>query len=86
MNVHKNARLTPHSRAELVRRVLDQGQPAKAVAKAFGVDAKTVAKWGARQIARPPRSPATALIRQHNRCRETAWRSPPSSSPPWSRR
>lgn len=48
MNVHKNARLTPHSRAELVRRVLDQGQSAKAVATAFGVDAKTVAKWVAR--------------------------------------
>ena len=48
MNVHKNARLTRHSRAELVRRVLDQGQSAKAVATAFGVDAKTVAKWVAR--------------------------------------
>lgn len=45
MNMHKNARLTPHSRAELVGRVLDQGQPANAVAKAFGVDARTVAKW-----------------------------------------
>lgn len=45
MNVHKNARLTPHSRAELVRRVLVEGRSAKAVAAAFGVDAKTVAKW-----------------------------------------
>ena len=44
MNVHKNARLTAHSRAELVRRVL-AGQPAKAVATAFGVDAKTASKW-----------------------------------------
>ena len=44
MNVHKNARLTAHSRAELVRRVLI-GQPAKAVATALGVDAKTVKKW-----------------------------------------
>ena len=25
MNIHKNARLTPHSRAALVRRVLDEG-------------------------------------------------------------
>jgi hypothetical protein len=25
MNIHKNARLTPHSRAELVRRVLVEG-------------------------------------------------------------
>ncbi|WP_439478570.1 leucine zipper domain-containing protein [Brevundimonas sp.] len=45
MNVHENARLTAHSRAELVRRVLDQGQPRKVVAAAFGVDPKTVGKW-----------------------------------------
>ena len=45
MNVHKNARLTAHSRAELVRRVLDEGQPMKAVAMALGIDAKTVGKW-----------------------------------------
>ncbi len=45
MNVHKNARLTVHSRAELVRRVLDGGQTLKCVAAAFGVDAKTAAKW-----------------------------------------
>jgi transposase InsO family protein len=44
MNVHKNARLTVHSRAELVQRVLS-GQTPKAVATAFGVDAKTVRKW-----------------------------------------
>src|ERR1700722_14767973 len=48
MNVHKNARLTPHSRAELVRRVLTGGQSPKAVATAFGVDLKTVKKWGER--------------------------------------
>jgi transposase InsO family protein len=44
MNVHKNARLTAHSRAEVARRVLE-GQTPKAVATAFGVDVKTVAKW-----------------------------------------
>ena len=48
MNVHENARLTAHSRAELVRRVLDQGQPLRVVAAAFGVDAKTVGKWVSR--------------------------------------
>jgi len=48
MNVHENARLTAHSRAELVRRVLDQGQARKVVAAAFGVDPKTVGKWLAR--------------------------------------
>ena len=45
MNVHKNARLTAHSRAELARRVLVEGQSRKAVATAFGINAKTVGKW-----------------------------------------
>ena len=45
MNVHKNARLTFHSRAEMVRRVLEEGQTPKAVATAFGVCGKTVRKW-----------------------------------------
>ena len=45
MNVHKNARLTRHSRAELVRRVLTDGQTPKAVAAAFGVCEKTARKW-----------------------------------------
>ncbi len=45
MNVHKNARLTAHSRADLVRRVLVERQPVEAVAKAFGVSMRTVRKW-----------------------------------------
>lgn len=45
MNTHENARLTPHSRGELVRRVLRLRQPAARVAAAFGVSAKTVRKW-----------------------------------------
>jgi transposase InsO family protein len=45
MNVHKNARLTLHSRAELVRRVLQERQTPKAVATAFGVCEKTARKW-----------------------------------------
>ena len=48
MNVHKNARLTGHSRADLVRRVTIEGQTAAAVATAFGVTIKTVRKWVAR--------------------------------------
>ena len=44
MNVHQNARLTPHSRAELVRRVVVEGQTPKAVSAAFGVTVKTVRK------------------------------------------
>lgn len=46
--MHKNARRTPHSRAELVRGLLDQGQTAKSVAAAPGVDARTAAKRVAR--------------------------------------
>ena len=45
MNLHRNARTTVHSRAEMARRVLEKGQTLKMVALAFGVDAKTVRKW-----------------------------------------
>ena len=45
MDIHKNARLTPHSRALLVQRVLDEGQHPKTVAAAFGVCERTVRKW-----------------------------------------
>ena len=46
MDIHQNARLTPHGRAELVRRVLvDAGRRRKAVATALGVNVKTVNKW-----------------------------------------
>ena len=48
MNVHKNAKLTPRGRAEIVRRVVDQGQTPVAVATATGVCERTVRKWVAR--------------------------------------
>ena len=48
MNIHQNAKLTPQSRAEIVRRVLDEGQSPAAVAAAVGVCARTVRKWVAR--------------------------------------
>ena len=51
MDIHKNARLTPHSRAELVRRVLEEQQSAKAVAGAFGVCCKIVRKGVERFLA-----------------------------------
>jgi transposase InsO family protein len=54
MNLHKNARTTPASRAELVRRVLEEGQPVKVVAAAFGVDVKTVYTWVERFEAHGP--------------------------------
>jgi transposase InsO family protein len=47
MNIHKNARLTPKSRAELVRR-LAAGQSNAGVAADFGICTKTAAKSHAR--------------------------------------
>jgi transposase InsO family protein len=54
MDIHENARTTPHSRAEIVRRVLEEGWTRKAVAKAFGVCIKTVGKWIGRFLAEGP--------------------------------
>jgi transposase InsO family protein len=54
MDIHQNARLTPHGRAELVRRVLVLGQARKAVATDLGVDVKTVNKWCERFQAEGP--------------------------------
>ena len=50
MNVHKNARLTPYRRAQLVAQV-EQGTPLTVVARALGVSRQTAAKWVARQRA-----------------------------------
>src|SRR5665213_3812170 len=71
MNVHKNARLTAHSRAELVRRVLVEGQPAKVVAAAFGIDAKTVGKWVRRFEAEGPAGLRDRSSRPHRLHRPT---------------
>lgn len=48
MNIHKNARTTPQSRALLVHRVLREHWPVSAVAIAFGISERTVYKWLAR--------------------------------------
>ena len=48
MNVHKNARLTPYRRQQLVARV-EQGEPLTAVARALGVSRQTAGKWVARK-------------------------------------
>ena len=47
MNVHKNARLTPHGRERIVMLVLG-GQTPQAVELAAGVGPRTVRKWVAR--------------------------------------
>lgn len=45
MNLHKHARLTPHGRALLVRRILDEGLRVEEAAQASGVSARTAYKW-----------------------------------------
>ena len=52
MDIHQNARTTPHSRAELVRRV-NAGERAKIVAAGLGVCDRTVRKWVRRAKVRP---------------------------------
>ncbi len=47
MDIHKNARLTPHGRERLVRIVLG-GQTPQAAARACGVCVRTARKWVAR--------------------------------------
>lgn len=44
MNIHKNARLTPHGRERIVQQVAS-GQTPKAVGEAAGVCPRTVRKW-----------------------------------------
>lgn len=45
MDTHKNARLTPKGREEMVRTVLDGGLSKAAAARQFNTTGKTVAKW-----------------------------------------
>lgn len=71
MDIHKNAPLTPISRAELVRRVLEEGQPRAAVAAAFGVCGKTVGKWVDRFQAEGPEGLQDRSSRPHRLRRPT---------------
>ena len=45
MKLHRNAKTTPTSRLELVRRAVYDGWRYQAVAAGYGVSARTVAKW-----------------------------------------
>ena len=45
MKLHPNAKTTPHIRALMVRRVLQQAKPVKDTAETFGVSVRTVHKW-----------------------------------------
>ena len=78
VNVHKNAKLTPAGRAELVKRVLCESQSVKEVGRAMGVSRRTVYKWvrrfeaeGVRGLedrsSRPRRSPRRLTHKLVNR-------------------
>src|SRR5438270_29338 len=86
MDVHKNARTTPHSRAKIISRVL-AGESARAVAEDMGVAESTVRKWVRRYLAegraglndrscRPhesPRATPSALVEWIERLRRQRW-------------
>jgi transposase InsO family protein len=87
MDIHQNARSTPRSRADIVRRVLNGQQRPARVAAAVGVSERTVRKWVARYQAgadaglrdrscRPRRSPTTTpplLVAWIERLRRQRW-------------
>lgn len=88
MDVHQNARTTPHSREKIVRRVL-QGDHARRIAAEVGICESTVRKWVRRYRAegyaglrdrscRPRRSPTATparLVQWIERLRRPRWTS-----------
>ena len=86
MNIHKNARLTPHGRELLVRQIAS-GQTPEAAARAAGVCPRTARKWYACYLAegveglkdrssRPHRlrePPPTAIVEQVEALRRQRW-------------
>jgi transposase InsO family protein len=87
MDIHQNARTTPYSRAEIVRRVREHGEPVRRVAEALGVSERTVRKWLGRyrvegaaglvdRSCRPHRSPRAtpaAVVGQVEALRRQHW-------------
>jgi transposase InsO family protein len=87
VNVHKNARLAPEGRAQLVKRVLFEKESVQEVGRGMRVSPATVRKWVKRYQAqgvaglvdrssRPRRSPkrlAQKLVRRIERLRRRGW-------------
>src|SRR5882757_10138085 len=71
MDIHQNARTTPHSRAELVRRV-KAGERARIVAAGLGVCDRTVRKWVRRAAREGPAGLADRSSRPQRLRRPTA--------------
>jgi transposase len=88
VNIHKNARLTPAMRREVVARV-QAGEPAAVVARSVRVTPRTIRKWVRRveaggeaaltdRSSRPKRSPRQLPRYQHRqilRARRRRWSS-----------
>ena len=85
MDVHKNARTTPQSRALIAERVAG-GHPVAAVAQGFGISDRTVRKWVGRaaegalaledRSCRPhhsPRAISTAVVVEIQQLRQRRW-------------
>jgi transposase-like protein len=53
-NPHQNARTTLLGRADMIRRILEEGLPVRAVARGFGISARTARKGLARFKAEGP--------------------------------
>ena len=71
MDIHQNARTTPHSRAGLVKR-MNAGELPKTVAAGVGVCDKTVRKWARRFAREGPAGLADRSSRPHRLRRPTA--------------
>lgn len=71
MNIHKNAKLTPASRAQLVQRVLEEGEKVSSVASGMGVSRRTVYKWLGRYRAEGVRGLRDRSSRPHRIRRQT---------------
>jgi transposase len=71
MNIHKNARLTPYRREDLVTRAV-RGESVTELVRQFGVSIRTTRKWGARYRAEGPIELQDRSSRPHTSPRATA--------------
>ena len=84
MNIHKNARLTPYRREDLVTRAT-RGEPVAGLARQFGVSLRTARKWLARYRAEGVPGLRDRSSRPHASPRSTA-PGPPTPELPVPRR
>ena len=61
-NPHQNARTTWLGRAEMIRRIIEDGQPVREVARGFGISECTARKWLARFKAEGPSGLETSRL------------------------